>query len=54
MPTGSTKTTLLDLLMKLQQEDPGRSETALVTRALRLVRSGRVKLAGIFADRRFK
>ena len=54
MPTNSTKTTLLDLVMKLQQEDQTRTETDLVSRALRLVRSGRVKLVGIFADRRFK
>ena len=55
MPTSATKTTLLDLLMKLQQEDPTRSERALVARALRLVRSGRVTLSGIFANvRTFK
>jgi hypothetical protein len=49
MASSTTKTTLLDLLMKLQQEDQNRSERALVARAIRLVRSGRVTLSGIFS-----
>jgi hypothetical protein len=52
MPATGAKTTLLDLLMKLQREDQTRSERALVARAIRLVRSGRVVLAGIFAETR--
>jgi len=50
--SGKTTTTLLDLLIKLQREEPPRSERALVARAMRLVRSGRVVLCGIFADSR--
>ena len=52
MPATGAKTTLLDLLMKLQREDQTRSERALVARAIRLVRSGRVVLSGIFAETR--
>jgi hypothetical protein len=54
MASASTKTTLLDLLVKLQREDQSRTERTLVTRALRMVRSGRVVLCGIFADSRLK
>jgi hypothetical protein len=49
MGNTTNKTTLLDLLVKLQREDQTRSERALIAHALRLVRSGRVTLSGIFA-----
>jgi hypothetical protein len=54
MASQAAKTTLLDLLMKLQQQqrDPIRSEQALVARARRLVRSGKIVLSGIFANSR--
>jgi len=47
------KTTLLDLLIRLQAEKPCR-ERVLVARAVRAVRSGRVVLCGILSGVSFK
>ena len=48
MNDAAPKSTLLDLLMKLQHEEGLRSERALVRRVVKLVRSGRVVLSGTF------
>jgi len=47
-----TKTTLLDLLVKLQREERPRTERALVSKTLKALRSGRYALCGIFAGTR--
>jgi hypothetical protein len=52
MPQSPEKSTLLDLLMRLQQQDNPPSERALVARVVKLVRSGRVALSGTFRGTR--
>ena len=47
------KTTLLDLLLKLQSERPV-NERVLVQRAVRMLRNGRVVLCGTYAGTRMK
>jgi len=46
------KSTLLDLLAKLQQQDSRASERELVLRVIKQVRSGRVVLSGTFRGAR--
>ena len=53
MARKTAKTTLLDLLMKLQNEDPLLSEKALIGKALRTLRSKRVSLCGNYAGTRW-
>jgi hypothetical protein len=51
--TGKTvrKTTLLDLLITIEGESHGRcTEGTLVSTALKLINSGKVKLSGTFAN----
>jgi len=52
MTQAASKSTLLDLLVKLQRDEGPRSERALVARVVKLVRSGRVVLSGTFRGTR--